>query len=72
MSFFLLKADVAYEDGASDLSAIWGIIFTNWEHAFSYLDYFICWAVFHDSIGEDTSKFILVSLFPEVGIMALE
>ena len=32
MSFFLLEADVADEMLVSEFSAVWDIMFENWEH----------------------------------------
>ena len=71
MSFFLLDADVANEIRVSDFAAVWDIMFANWEHGSSYLDYFVCWAFFANSIGEETYKSICVSSFPEVGTRSL-
>ena len=46
-------------------------MFANWEHDSSYLDSFIFWTVFANSIDEETSNTIFVPLIPAVGIRAL-
>ena len=70
LSFFILEVDVAYEVGVSDLSTVWDVMFSNWEHGSSSLGYFFCWTV-SNSIGEEMSKFIYIPSFPAVRIRDL-
>ena len=71
VSFFILLVDVPYEVGVSDLSAIWRVMFANWENVSSSFDSFVCWTVVSDTIGEETSKFICIFLLAAVTIRFL-
>lgn len=53
MSLFLLEAYFVDEVDISDLTAVWGIMFSNLGHGSSSLGSFACLKVFYNSIGDE-------------------